>query len=68
MDEWRQNATYPLSMQTIEMPGHDSPSQMLTHWRKLFTISPADLHARDDRLPKFVEMREEVRSAREISK
>jgi xylitol oxidase len=32
-----------------------APFQVRPHWGKLFTISPADLHARYERLPEFVE-------------
>ncbi len=32
-----------------------SPFHVRPHWGKLFTISPADIHARYDRLPEFVE-------------
>jgi xylitol oxidase len=31
-----------------------APFQVRPHWGKLFTISPADLHARYERLPEFV--------------
>jgi xylitol oxidase len=32
-----------------------APFQVRPHWGKLFTIPPADLHARYERLPEFVE-------------